>query len=239
VNDTGVSGEIISEAGAHNVDATTPFGTKTLASFLYSSKIIQVSVQLLNDSAFDLESWLATKMGQRIGRIVNNHLTVGTGGGTQPAGIVPGLTAVQAGVGNSTSFTYSLLIDTIHTVDPAYRAGARWMMSDAALKVARKLLDGSNRPLWEPSLQVGVPDSLIGYPVTINQDVAAPAASAKSIVFGDLAAAYVTRAVQGVAVLRLNELYAANLQVGFLAFARYDGVVDDSGAATVFQHSAT
>jgi HK97 family phage major capsid protein len=241
-DDTGVTGELVAEAGLHTVDTSTPFGQKTLSSYLYGSKLIKVSVQLLNDSAFDLESWLSLKMGQRLGRIVNQHLTTGTGGGSQPAGIVPGLTATQMAVGNTVSFTYGILIDAIHGVDPAYRPGASWMMSDAAVKVARKLTDGASgagRPLWEPSLQAGVPDSLLGYPLIINQDVAVPAASAKSIVFGDLKAAYVTRRVQGTVVLRLNELFAQNLQVAFLAFVRYDGVVDDSAAAVVWQQSAT
>jgi HK97 family phage major capsid protein len=75
--------------------------------------------------------------------------------------------------------------------------------------------------------------------VVINQDMPVMAANAKSVAFGNFREAYVIREVQGVSVLRLQERFMDALQVGFLSFARYDGVVDDASAAKLFQNSAT
>lgn len=241
-DDTGVSGEIIAESAAHAIDASTPFGTRTLATYLYSSKIIKLSLQLLQDSAFDLGQWLPAKQAIRISRITNAHFTTGTGTG-QPTGITAasgGLGTGKTGAtGQTLTVTYDDLIDLIHSVDPAYRGGGKFMLADSSLKVVRKLKDNQGHPLWEPSLQSGTPDNLLGYGVVVNQDMPAMAANAKSIGFGDWASAYVLRRVRGATNLRLNELYAANLQVGFLGFQRFGGVVDDTSAAKLYVNSAT
>lgn len=244
-DDTGNVGAILSE----NVAATTQditFGQKSLSAFMYTSKIIKVSLQLLNDSAFDLNAWLPDKFAQRIGRAINAHFTNGTGGGTQPAGLVPGLTVGRTGavgstvsLGSTAAVAIAELIELEHSVDPAYRANAAYMLADSSVKVMRKIVDTTGRPLWEQSLQRGVPSNFDGYPVYINQDMPVMAANAKSIAFGDFKQAYVIRRVQGVSTLRLAERYADALQVGFMSFARYDGVVDDVNAAKLFQNSAT
>ena len=244
-DDTGNIGAIVTE---NNLVPTqdVAFGQKTLGAYMYTSKMVKVSIQLLNDSAFALEPWLGTKFGQRLGRVLNSHFTAGTGGGTQPTGILAatgGLTAVQLGVGNTTAaaLTGDVLIDLVHSIDPAYRGRGRFVMSDATLKVLRKLKESgsTNQYLWQPGLQAGAPDTILGYPITINQDMPSSAASAKVIGFGDFNAAYIARRVAGITTLRLNERYADNLQVGFLAFSRWDGAVDDTNAAKVLQHSAT
>lgn len=141
------------------------FGTKTLGAYTYSSRFVQVSLQLLQDSAFDLDSWVPRQLGIRIGRAVAAHLATGTGSG-QPEGLFTNATAGKTGTtGQTTSVIYDDLVDLIHSVDPAYRADARFVMNDSSLKVIRKLKDADNRPLWEPSLQIGVPDTLLGYPI--------------------------------------------------------------------------
>ena len=142
--------------------------------------------------------------------------------------------------GQTTSVIYDDLVDLTHSVDPAYRAGAKFMMNDSSLKVVRKLKDSQNRPLWEPSVQAGVPDSLLGFPVVTNQDVATMAANAKSILFGRLDK-YKTRIVKDVTILRLVERFAENLQVAFLLFMRADGALLDAGTNPVkyYANSAT
>lgn len=239
-DDTGNVGAILAENTAAPIQDVT-FGQKTLSAYMYTSKMVKVSFQLLNDSAFDLNAWLPEKFAQRIGRAINAHFTNGTGGGVQPAGLVPGLTVGKTGAtGQTLTVTGDDLIDVIHSIDPAYRnARSRWMMADSSVKVARKLKDTTGQYLWQPGLTAGSPDTLIGYPVTINQDMPVMAANAKSIAFGDFNAAYVIRRVQGVGVKRFDERFADALQVGFLSFARYDGVVDDSSAAKLYQNSAT
>jgi HK97 family phage major capsid protein len=101
------------------------------------------------------------------------------------------------------------------------------------------LKDTQGRPLWEPSLQVGVPSTLLGYSVKINNFMATMAANAKSIAFGDFNAGYVVREVNGGGLLRLEERYAELLQVGFIGFGRYDGLVQDSSAIKLYVNSAT
>lgn len=245
LDDTANVGRILAE----NVALTQTdiaFTTATIKAYMYSSDLILVSYQLLNDSAFNIEGELRDALGERLGRIQNQHFTTGTGT-AQPQGLVTGGTVgVTGATGTATTFgaadvAYDNLVNLIHSVDPAYRASGRvrWMMGDTALGVIRRLKDTTNRPLWEPSLQAGVADTLLGYPVEINPDMPAPAANAKSVAFGDFEAGYLVRTVQGVQLVRLDERYADNLQVGFFGFARADGIVRDANAYRLFAHSAT
>lgn len=237
-DDTANVGAILAE-NTQVTEQDVTLGTNALDAYMYTSKLVRTSLQLIQDSAFDVDSWLARKLGERIGRILNQHFTTGTGT-DQPDGIVTGAAVGKAGAtGQTTTVTYDDLVDLVHSIDPAYRGNARFMASDAAVKAVRKLKDSQNRPLWEPSVQTGTPDSLLGYGLVINQDVPAPAASAKSILFGDYREAYVVRLVTGVNLLRLNERYADFLQVGFLAFQRADGTLQNGAAVRAYQHSAT
>lgn len=229
VDDTGNTGAILAEGSAVTEQDIT-FAVKTLGAYVYTSKLVRVSVQLLQDSAFNLDAWLPTKLGERIGRAVNAHYTNGTGT-DQPEGILAG-----AGLGvsgsSATTVTYDELVELEHSIDPAYRlTGAQWMFNDATLAAIKALTDNDGRPLWLPGLNVGAPDTILGYPYVINQDVPAIGASAKSILFGNFSY-YFIRDVVDVRVLRLDERYAEYLQVGFLAFMRTDGkFVNPSGTA--------
>ncbi|MFG2144128.1 phage major capsid protein [Streptomyces sp. NPDC048696] len=215
------------------------FGQKSIGAYMYTSKLVRLSLQLLQDSAFDLETWLPKKLGERIGRAVAAHLTTGTGTG-QPEGLFTNAVVGKAGAaGQVNSITYDDLIDLIHSVDPAYRDISRFVMGDQALKMIRKLKDAQGRPLWEPSVQSGVPSTLLGYAVTVDNGIPAPAASAKSVGFGDVNAAYVVRQVAGGQMLRLAERYAEMLQVGFFGFLRLDAKPDDAAAFRVYAHPAS
>jgi HK97 family phage major capsid protein len=241
-DDTGNVGAILAENSAAPVQDVT-FGQKTLSAFMYTSKMVAVSYQLLSDSAFDLNAWLPEKFAQRLGRAINAHFTTGVGGGTAPQGLVAtgGLTTGKTGAtGQTLTVTGDDLIDLIHSIDPAYRSGnGRFMMNDQSVKVVRKLKDTTGQYLWQPGLQANTPDTILGYPVVINQDMPVMAAGAKSIAFGDFRAAYVIRRVSGVQVKRFDERFADKLQVGFLSYSRYDGTVDDANAAKVYVNSAS
>lgn len=240
VDDTANEGAILAE-NTQVVEQDVTFGQASLDAYMYTSKLVRVSLQLLNDNAFGLETWLARALGARIGRIQNRHFTVGTGTG-QPDGIVTSAAVGKQGaVGQTLTVTYDDLVDLIDSIDTAYLSGGnvRFMMSQTARKTLRKLKDGQNRPLWEPSLQAGTPDTLMGYGLTLNNYVPDPAASAKSIVFGDIREAYVIRDVSDFALLRLSERYADYLQVGFLGFQRSDGTLQNGSAVKAYQHSAT
>ena len=237
-DDTGNIGTIVSEHTAIT-DLDTTFGSRTINAFMYSSRSVKVSYQLLQDSAFNVEAFLGRKLGQRLGRVHNLHFTVGAGT-TEPQGLITGAPVrVTLPAGNTTKFTYEGLVDLKHSIDPVYRGAARWMMNDGGVKSLAKLVDTTGRPIWTPSLLAGEPDVLLGHPITVNTDMAPPAANAKSLLFGDIGTGYLIRRVRGITRLRLNELFAQALQVGFLAFDRYDGIVDDAGALGVLVNSAT
>lgn len=234
------TGQILTE-NTQETPLDMAFGTKSLGAYTYSSRIILLSLQLMQDSAFDLDAFVARQIGIRIGRAVAPHLATGTGTG-QPTGLFTGATIGKTGlVGQTASVIYDDLVDLIHSVDPAYRNqdDCRWVLADSSLKAIRKLKDTQGHPLWEPSVQVGVPSVLLGYQYTVDQGVPAMAANATSIGFGAIREAYVVRQVAGGQLLRLAERYADFLQVAYLGFLRLDAKPNDTAAFRVYANSAT
>jgi HK97 family phage major capsid protein len=234
-DDTSNTGEILDEGNALG-EQDVLFGTRTLGAYTASSKLIRVSNLLLQDAGIDLEGFLGRRVGERIGRIQNTRLTTGTGA-SQPQGLITGATTGKTTAG-ATAITYLELVDLIHSVDPAYRASGncRWMLHDLILAYVRKIKDdsggaGVGRPIWEPSVQAGVPDLLLGYPYAINMDMASTVATTnKTMAFGDFRAGYVVRKVTGGTMSRLTERYAEYLQTGFFGYERFDGLVQDPSA---------
>lgn len=236
-NDTGNVGAILGENTQIGEQDLT-LGQNQLGAYTYTSKLVRVSLQLLQDSAFNINEWLPRKLGERIGRAEAPHLVSGTGTG-QPTGLVSSATVgVTGGVSAQPAITYDNLIDLEHSVDPAYRSNARYVLSDGALKILRKLKDADGRPLWVPIPAPGFPATINGFPYTIDNSMAAPVASGRSIIFGDIAAGYIIRVVQGVQMVRLAERYMDFLQVGFFGFARMDAKPDDTAAVKAFVHGA-
>lgn len=238
-NDTSNVGAILAENTAASTQDVS-FNQVTLNAYKYTSNIVLVPIELLQDSAFDVESFLARKLGERIGRINNQHFTIGTGS-SQPQGIVTGAVSGKVGAtGQTTAVTFDDLIDLEHSVDIAYRANSKFMFNDSTLKALKKLKDSQGRPLFLPGLAYGEPDSINGFGYVVNNDVAAMAANAKSILFGDFKN-YFIRDVKNVQVIRFNEKYMDAGQVGFVAFSRADGKLVNAGGNPVayYQNSAT
>lgn len=237
VDDTANEGAILGE-NTQDTEQDVSFGQASIGAYTYTSKIVRVSLQLLNDNAFDLEGWLSRTLAARIARIQNRHFTVGTGTG-QPDGVV---TSAPVGVtaAGATAITYDELVDLTESIDAAYleTGNAGFMFSQATRKVFRKLKDGQQRPLWEPSVQAGTPDQLMGYSYRLNNYMAAPAISAKTVLFGDIREGYLIRDVSDFALLRLSERYADFLQVGFLGFQRSDGTLQNGSAVRTLQQAA-
>jgi HK97 family phage major capsid protein len=240
-DDTANEGAILDE-NTQISEQDVAFGQGKLKAYTYTSKLIRVPLQLLQDSAIDIEAFLARRIGERIGRAVAGHIATGAGT-TQPVGVADATVGFGVGVtgatGNTTTVTYDSLVDLEHSVDPAYRGSAQYAMNDLTLAAIRKLKDSQNRPLWVPSVAGGVPSTINGRPYTIDNKLPAPAANAKSILFGDFKTGYIARRVSGAQVLRLSERYADFLQVGFFGFARWDGVIQDAAAVKAYKHSAT
>lgn len=242
MDDTSNVGAILSEnSQAGQVDLTV--GQTQLGAYMYTSNIVLVSLQLLQDALIDVNQLVPRKLGERLGRIQNTHFTVGTGS-SQPLGIGYSPTTGATGTtGQTLTVIYDDLITLIHSVDYAYRAragdAAKFMMKDSTLAAVRRLKDTQGHPLWQPTLQAGVPDNLLGYQVITNNDLPTMGVSTKSILFGDFRAGYVIRDVLGIQAMRLEERYADYLQVAFLAFMRSDATVQDSSAYKAYVNSAT
>jgi len=235
-NDTANKGEIIAENVTSN-ELEMTFGQLVLDAYKYSSKYILASVEFLQDSSINVADFLGTALGNRIGRITNDHFTTGTGTG-QPKGIVVGAASGVTGVADPP--TYDNFVDLYHSVDPAYRnnPGSAFMMNDATLKTIKKIKvlqysgDTTGVPLWQPALAAGQQDTILGAPFIINQSMASPGSTAKKVLFGDFSK-YIIRDVRDFYLLRLDERFAELGQVAFLAFARTDGDLLDAGTNPV------
>lgn len=238
-NDTAQTGELLAENAAA-AEQDVVFGQVVLQSFMYSSKMVKVSIQLLQDGAIDVVGLLARLLGTRIGRITNTHFTTGDGSG-KPNGVV---TASNQGVvgttGQTTSIIQADLVDLFHSLDEAYRENAQWMLADSSLKIIKKIEDADGRLLWTPGLSATDPATILGKPFIVNNDVPVMAANAKSVLFGDFSK-YWIRDVRGMTLLQLRERFAENLQVAFLAFSRHDGDLIDAGTKPIkhYANSAT
>lgn len=239
-------GELIGQ-NTTATDLDISFGSRSIVTYKYSSKVVPVPIELLQDSQVDIEAFIRGRLVTRLGRITNTHYTTGNGT-TQPQGLMSGATiGVTAANGSSqvTAVTYASLVDLVHSVDPAYRNGraCSFMMSDTAVRQIRKVVDGQSRPIFQPGYEQGVPggapDRLLGYPIIVNQDVAVMAANARSIAFGDMSA-YTIRDVMEVTLFRFTDSAYTKLgQVGFLAWMRTGGQLLDTGAVRVFVNAAS
>lgn len=224
-NDTSNKGAILGENTAVS-EQDVVMGNVTLGAYKYTSKMIKVSQELMEDSAFDLASFLGAILGERLGRAKNEHFTTGTGA-SQPRGAV---TASFLGktAASGTAITDLEITDLIHSVDPAYRPQARLMWHDNTLKAVKKLVDTQGRRLWQPNLAAGEPATFDSYPYTINQDMPQIATGQKTILFGAFPKYYI-REVRGMRLKRLDERYADADQTAFVAFERADGELVDAG----------
>jgi len=231
-NDVSNTGELLGEhATATEQDFTV--GLRVLKAFKYSTKVIRVSIELLQDSAFDIEAEIADAFGERLGRITNTHFTTGVGP-VQPRGIVGDVgTGVTGATGQATSVSWDDLINLEHSVDRSFRVrSGRYMFNDNTLSFLRRIKDGEGRYIWMVGNSSTTPATINGYEYVVNSDMASMAAGATSILFGDLRQ-YRIRDVRGLSILRLNEVYATSGQVAFLGFSRHDGALFNAGTNPV------
>ena len=226
VNDANQMGEQLDEnvgAGVQDV----AMGRAMLDAYKYSSKVVPVSIELMQDEAVGLESLLGRLLGERIARILNQRLTVGTGV-DQPHGMVTASVLGHTAVAQA-ALTRNELLDLKHSVNAAYRVGAQWSWADSTLLAVKKLLDANGQPLWTPGkVAEGEPDRFDGDPYVVNDDVPAMAAGAKAVVYGQLSK-YHIRDVLDFDLHVLRERYIDQGQIGFLAFSRHDGELIDAG----------
>jgi HK97 family phage major capsid protein len=203
------------------------FGQKTMSAFAFNTEWVRWSAELNTDSIFSMEPLLGRLLGDRMGRTANSKLTTGSGS-SDVEGIVTnsaaGVTAASA-----TAIAADEIIDLIHSIDPAYRNGRMaFMVNDSTLAAIRKLKDGQGNYLWEMgNYQNGIPASLLGYPVVVNQAMDSIATAKKTVLFGDMSAFYV-RKVGAPALYVGRERFAPDF--GILGYIRFDGCLTNVNA---------
>ncbi len=232
INDTANTGRVKAINASVDDDGTDDpaFGQKLLNAYVYDTGMVRIPMELLQDSAFNIEQLLNELFGERLGRLANTQLTTGDGSG-DPNGIV---TASSLGktAASTTAIAADEIIDLVHSVDPAYRASpkCRFQFNDTTLASIRKLKDGQNNYLWQMGdVRSGEPATLLGHPYSVNQAMATAALGTKPIIFGDHSR-YVVRKVLGFQVLTLRERYAESFQVGMVGFKRFDGELLNTAA---------
>ena len=211
----------IEEGGAFPESDDT-FGQVTIGAYKLGTTI-KVSEELLNDSVFDLENYIAREFARRIGAKEEEAFFTGDGSG-KPLGVLADKGGAEIGVNaaSATTITADELLDLYHSLLSPYRKKAVWVVNDSTIKAIRKLKDNNGQYLWQPGLIANAPDTILGRPVKTSAFMPSIAAGAKSIIFGDFNYYWIADR-QGRTFKRLNELYATTGQVGFLASQRVDG----------------
>lgn len=229
VGSTYGTADLTTEGSAY-AETDDVFGQVNLKAYKLT-RLVQVSQELLQDTGVDLEGFLARSLGEALTAREEAFFAVGTGS-SQPQG----LSASSAGktASSASAITADELVDLFHSITPPYRSRPNcvWLTADSTIAAIRKLktgVSGDNTYLWQPGLIAGQPDTLLGKPIYAHPNVAAIAASAKVVYFGDMSAMYVRRA-GGTVVQRLDERYAELGLVGFIAHRRVDSKLADTTA---------
>lgn len=232
MTDVANSGENLAENTTATSTQDPTFGSLTLGAYLVDSGIVLIPIMLLQDSGFDIESYIKAAAAERLGRRKNSLFTNGTGPTTQPTGLMT-VTTLGVTAASATAIAYSEILTLIHSIDPAYRPKAKFLFHDTTLLAIKKLVDSNGRPLFlaggtTEGINGSDPDRINGYPFGINQDMAQIATGNKSIVFGDFSK-YKVRTVKGMQFVRFQERYADKFQIGIMMYQRIDGNLIDAG----------
>ena len=211
----------IDEEGAYP-ESDDSFGQVSIGAYKLGT-MIKVSEELLNDSVFDLQSYISREFARRIGAKEEEAFFTGDGKG-KPLGVLAATGGAETGVtaASATAVTADELMDLYYSLKSPYRKKAVWVLNDSTIKAIRKLKDNNGQYLWQPSLTAGAPDMILGRPIKTSAYMPVIAAGAKTIAFGDFSYYWIADR-QGRSFKRLNELFAATGQVGFLASQRVDG----------------
>lgn len=210
------------EEEAAYTESNTQFSQVSLGAHKLGT-LIKVSEELLNDSAFDLMSYLSDEFGRRLGNAEEQAFLTGTG---QPTGILTDTNGASAGstAAKADALTFDDLIDLFYSLKAPYRQNAVFLMNDDTVKAIRKMKDKNDQYIWQPSVQVGQPDRILNCPVYTSPFMPTLAAANKPVLFGDFNYYWIADR-EGRTFKRLNELYAVTGQVGFLGSQRVDGKV--------------
>lgn len=225
VNDTDSKACIVTEYSKSSQSAPV-FGGKTMKAYTYRTPIVPLSIEIIQDSGFDLDALIAELLADSFGRGINADLTRGDGNG-RPEGIIRSTVASDA-TPASTAIKLDDLIDLVRSVDSGYAKRGRFMFNKNVFWELVKIKDGNGRYIWQEEVRGSAPPAILGKGYVLNDDMPDIGPGNASVLFGDFSKYYI-RLVRGFRVIRLNELLAEYLSVGMFGFARVDGVLLDAG----------
>lgn len=231
LDETSVTGALLGENVQASVSDMT-FGQVQLDAYKYTSGIVLVPIELMQDEAVGLEALIGRALGVRLGRITATHYATGTGT-AQPHGIATAASTTAAA--GAAAITWDDLVTLKHAVDPAYRPAARFVFNDATFRALKLLKDADSRPIWQPQVASEVPATIDGDQYIIEQGLANIGTGNRSVVYGDLSGFYI-REVMGYSMLRLVERYADFGQVGFIGFMRADSGLVATSSVRALAH---
>ena len=185
--------------------------------------LIKSSTELLEDSMFPLETFIAGRFAQLIGAEEERTFCVGDGN-DKPTGIFTdaGGAEIGATAASATAITFDDVIDLMHSIKKPYRGKAVFVTNDSTIRELRKIKDGNGQYIWQPAVKDGMPDTVVGRPVYTSPFVPEIAAGASVMAFGDFSYYWIADRRE-MRFKVLNERYAENDQVGFYATQRVDG----------------
>lgn len=219
--------------GTALAEADPTFGKVTMYAWKYG-QLVQLSRELLEDSGVDVLGFIAQDMGRALARVTDTAYVSGTGT-NQPTGFTAVAGTGVTGQNGATGLpSYANLVDMVYSVNEGYRQNAQWIWRDATAGNIRKVTDTTNRPLWEPSLQAGQPDRLLGYPVVTDPNLNAMATGVVCGAFGDFSGFYI-RDVGSIRMERSDEFAFSQDLVTFRAVMRTDSKLVDSNALKLYR----
>lgn len=235
---TNLQAAIVAESAAIGITSLT-FNQVIFKAYKYAA-MLRTTWEMLQDSAFDLQTFMREVLAEMFGRKLSVDFTVGNGTSEPQGFITGGTTGHTLAVNNA--ITRQDILSLIHSLDPAYRRSPNCalMLSDAMLRNIKALQLGSNdaSPLWQPSMRDGEPDRIEGLPYMINQAMDNLGAANKTVMAIADWSRFAIRSVKEMTYQPLNELYAANGQVAIVAHARFDSRVLDSQAVKLLKTPA-
>ena len=210
------------DEGEEIPETTTKFAQATLNAYKMGT-LIRVSNELLNDSAFDIASYIADRFGKAMGRTEEKAFIVGTGD-KQPSGLLHSTTGAQLGTtaDSETAVSFDDIFKLYYSLKSPYRSKAAFLCNEELLLQLMMLKDGQSNYIWHPALDIGKPDTILGRPIFTSGYMPRVAAGQKVLVFGDMSHYWIADRSSRT-FKRLNELYAITDQVGFMTTQRVDG----------------
>ncbi|TVQ55945.1 MAG: phage major capsid protein [Rhodobacteraceae bacterium] len=248
VDHAGLETAWVSEAAAMGETGTSPIERITIPLHELAA-MPKVSQRLLDDSAFDIEGWLAASIAETFGRAEAAAFILGDGV-EKPTGLLRydavadadwawgALGYVATGVegGFSVSDPSNDVVDLVYSLGARYRANGAFLMNSKTAGTLRKMKDADGRFLWHESLSCGEPSRLLGYPVITCEAMPDIGPGATAIAFGDFRAGYTIAERPDLRILR--DPFSAKPHVQFYASARVGGAVTDFAAIKLLRFAA-